>query len=137
MLDFESCQSLEKLVLDNEICGMVLRLVRGIAPREDFPALPRFEELLKEKHLLVSAHTRRYLKEEHYFPGAVIDRANLSRWQAEGSTTLLARAGREVERLLAAHQPARLSKEKKAELIQRMSAEARLFGMDKLPARQE
>ena len=29
MLDFESCQSLEKLVLDNEICGMALRLVRA------------------------------------------------------------------------------------------------------------
>jgi len=28
MLDFESCFSLEKLVLDNEICGMTLRLVR-------------------------------------------------------------------------------------------------------------
>ncbi len=29
MLDFESCQSLEKLVLDHEICGSVLRLARG------------------------------------------------------------------------------------------------------------
>ena len=36
MLDFESCQSLEKLVLDNEICGMTYRLLRGIEPREDF-----------------------------------------------------------------------------------------------------
>ena len=40
MLDFESCQSLEKLVLDDEICGMVARLRRGIEPREDFPSLP-------------------------------------------------------------------------------------------------
>ncbi len=30
MLDFESCQSLEKLVCDNEACGMALRLVRGV-----------------------------------------------------------------------------------------------------------
>ncbi|MBW2278869.1 MAG: trimethylamine methyltransferase family protein, partial [Deltaproteobacteria bacterium] len=30
MLDFESCHSLEKLVLDNEICGMMHRLLRGI-----------------------------------------------------------------------------------------------------------
>ena len=28
MLDFESCQSLEKLVVDNEICGMAQRLAR-------------------------------------------------------------------------------------------------------------
>ncbi|MCK4349866.1 MAG: trimethylamine methyltransferase family protein, partial [Candidatus Krumholzibacteria bacterium] len=33
MLDFESCQSLEKLVLDHEIAGMALRLTKGIAFR--------------------------------------------------------------------------------------------------------
>ena len=42
MLDFESCLSLEKLVVDNEICRMVHRLLEGIEPREDFPALPLF-----------------------------------------------------------------------------------------------
>ena len=88
MLDFESCQSLEKLVLDNEICGMTLRLVRGIEPREDFPARPIFEELLRDGHLLISPHTRRHLQDEHYFPGPVIDRANLSRWREDGSLTL-------------------------------------------------
>ena len=30
MLDFENCQSFEKLVIDDAICGMALRLVRGI-----------------------------------------------------------------------------------------------------------
>ncbi|UCC31371.1 MAG: trimethylamine methyltransferase family protein, partial [Phycisphaerales bacterium] len=84
MLDFESCLSLEKLVLDNEICGMALRLVKGMEPKEDFPALPRFEELLKEQHLLISKHTRRYLREENYLPGPTIDRANRSRWEQEG-----------------------------------------------------
>jgi trimethylamine--corrinoid protein Co-methyltransferase len=88
MLDFESCQSLEKLVVDNEICGMIFRMIKGIEPREDFPALPRFKELLKEKHLLISEHTLRYLREEHYFPGTVIDRANRARWLEEGGLIL-------------------------------------------------
>ena len=48
MLDFESCQSLEKLVLDNEICAKVQRLIRGIEARDDFPSRPIFEELLEE-----------------------------------------------------------------------------------------
>ena len=68
MLDFESCLSLEKLVLDNEICGMALRLVRGIEPRDDFPAQPLFEELLKERHLLISKHTRRHLRDGASLP---------------------------------------------------------------------
>ena len=46
MLDFESCLSLEKLVLDNEICGMTYRLIAGIEPKEDFPAVGLFRELL-------------------------------------------------------------------------------------------
>ena len=135
MLDFESCQSLEKLVLDNEICGMTLRLVQGIEPREDFPAQPIFEELLREQHLLISKHTRRYLRSEHYSPGRVIDRANLSRWREEGSLTLGQRAHQEVERLVGAYTPSRLTGEKKKELCTLMEKEGRRWGMEKLPAR--
>ena len=133
MLDFESCLSLEKLVLDNEICGMTLRLVRGIEPKEDFPALPRFEELLKNQHLLISKHTRRYLKEEIYVPGPVIDRANRSRWVEEGGVSLPQRAAREVERLIASYQPPELPAETRNELTTRMEHEARRYGLDHLP----
>jgi trimethylamine--corrinoid protein Co-methyltransferase len=135
MLDFESCQSLEKLVLDNEICGMALRLIRGIEPQGDFPALPLFEELVREKHLLIADHTRRYLKSEHYFPGRVIDRATRSRRQEEGSLSLGERAHQEVERLVRAYQPSRLSDDVKRELVRRMEQEARRYGMADLPAR--
>ena len=133
MLDFESCLSLEKLVVDNEICGMALRLVKGIEPKEDFPALPRFEELLKEQHLLISKHTRRYLKEEHYLPGPTIDRANRSRWEQEGGLTLGERAHAEVERYMANYQPSSLSEDIQAELTRLMNTEAARYGMDGLP----
>jgi len=133
MLDFESCFSLEKLVLDNEICGMTLRMAKGIEPRDDFPALPRFEELLKEQHLLISEHTRRYLKEEHYFPGAVIDRANRSRWLEEGGLTLGERAHREVNRRLAAYEPPNLPDDTRRALSELMKKEARRYGTDALP----
>jgi trimethylamine---corrinoid protein Co-methyltransferase len=133
MLDFESCFSLEKLVLDNEICGMALRMARGIEPREDFPALPRFEELLREKHLLIADHTRKYLRQEIHFPGPAIDRANRSRWEAEGGRTLGERAHAEVEKLLARWRPSSLPDDVKAELTDRMLSEARRWGMDSLP----
>lgn len=133
MLDFESCFSLEKLVLDNEICGMVKRMVTGIEPKEDFPALPRFEELLHEEHLLISDHTLKYLEEEIDLPGPTIDRANRSRWQEEGSRTLGERATEQVEMLVARHQPVRLADEILRELTSLMEREARRHGMDRLP----
>ncbi len=137
MLDFESCQSLEKLVLDNEICGMAFRLLRGIEPREDFPAIPIFQELLREKHLLIADHTRRHLREEITFPGPVINRANRARWLQEGRTTLRERAEREVARLVESYTPPRLPENVKSELTRMMEREARRYGMDSLPARME
>jgi len=133
MLDFESCQSLEKLVLDNEISGMVLRLIEGIQPKEDFPALPRFEELLSEKHLLISEHTRKYLKEELCLPGPVIDRANRTRWQEEGGVTLIERARREIDRLIKSYIPSRLAESTQNDLKKIMLREARRCGMTELP----
>jgi trimethylamine--corrinoid protein Co-methyltransferase len=133
MLDFESCQSLEKLVMDNEICGMTLRMARGIEPKEDFPSLPHFEELLAEKHLLISDHSRRWLRDEHYFPGSVINRANKSRWEEEGGLTMKERAALEVSRLLDEYEPSSLPADVRAEMVSLMAAEATRHGMEKLP----
>jgi trimethylamine--corrinoid protein Co-methyltransferase len=135
MIDFESCQSLEKLVLDNEICGMTYRLIEGIEPKEDFPSLPIFQELLDEQHLLVSEHTRRYLRDEHFFPGRVIDRSNRPRWLEEGALSLEKRAHQEAQKLLDSYRPSSLPPDKKNELTKLMEKEARRYGQEKLPLR--
>ncbi|MGB3094239.1 MAG: trimethylamine methyltransferase family protein, partial [Candidatus Zixiibacteriota bacterium] len=99
----------------------------------DFPSLPRFDELLKEKHLLISKHTLRYLKQEFYLPGSVIDRASRARWQEEGGKTLLERGQGEVEKLIGKYEPSRLPDDKKSELTKLMEGEARRYGMERLP----
>jgi trimethylamine--corrinoid protein Co-methyltransferase len=134
MLDFVNTFSIEKLVLDNEICGMTYRMIEGIEPRDDFPSLPRYQELLQEQHLLISKHSRRYLRKEHFFPGPVIDRASLARWQEEGSATLGERAHKEVERLIAEYQPTSIADDIKNRLTKIIEAEAERFGLGKLPA---
>jgi trimethylamine--corrinoid protein Co-methyltransferase len=133
MLDFESCQSLQKLVLDNEICAMIERLLKGIEPKEDFPAIPLFEELLREQHLLIANHTRKYLKDELSFPGNVIERANRGRWKKEGGLTLGERAIREIDRHLQNYQPTKLSESVKSDMVKLMQKEASRYGQDKLP----
>ena len=133
MLDFESCFSLEKLVVDNEICGMTMRFIRGIEPKGDFPSRPLFDELLKEGHLLVADHTRKYLREEEYFPGQVLCRANRARWEEEGSITLHERARDEVEEMVRTHQPTRIPESVRRELVKIMETEARRHGMRGLP----
>jgi len=128
MLDFESCQSLEKLVLDDEICGMVARLRRGIAPRDDFPSLALFRELLRDGQLLIAGHTRRHAGEQIRLASPVIERAPLGRWREEGASTLGARARLEVERVSAAWTPPALPDETKRALRERMLAAAAAAG---------
>jgi trimethylamine--corrinoid protein Co-methyltransferase len=135
MLDFENCQSLEKLVVDHEICLMTDRLRAGIEPREDFPSRALFEELLAEKHLLIADHTRRHLRSELTFPGPTIDRTSRARWSEEGAATLGENASREVERVIAEFTPSCLGDDEKRQLEEVMTAAAHAAGMDTLPER--
>ena len=92
-----------------------------------------FDELLKEGHLLVADHTRKYLREEEYFPGQVLCRANRARWEEEGSITLHERARDEVEEMVRTHQPTRIPESVRRELVKIMETEARRHGMRGLP----
>lgn len=134
MLDFESCQSLEKLVLDNEVCGMALRLSAGIEFRDD-PVVP--PELMREGiergSFLALAHTMRWFRKEAYFPDEVIDRHALDEWRRRGSTDALRRASERVEKILASHAPAPLDPAVEAHLRDLMASEAKRHGMSALP----
>jgi trimethylamine--corrinoid protein Co-methyltransferase len=133
MLDFESCLSLEKLVVDHEICAMVKRLVRGVEEREgDFPAIPHFQALLSEGHSLIADHTRRWIRQEVHFPEPVIDRMNRSRYVEEGSRPLDERARDQVEAHLKAA-PNLIDAGRRGRLDEVMVRAARAAGMDRLP----
>jgi trimethylamine---corrinoid protein Co-methyltransferase len=133
MLDFESCQSLEKLVLDNEICASAKRLVRGVELREgELPSRPHFLELLRDGHLIISDHTQRWIDHEVRLPGSVVDRANRARYFEEGAHTLEARARDRVTELLK-NEPKRLDDDRAGELSAIMQSAARAVGMDGLP----
>jgi trimethylamine--corrinoid protein Co-methyltransferase len=134
MLDFESCQSLEKLVLDNEVCGMALRLAAGIELRDD-PIVPLdlMREGIEGKSFLSLAHTRKWFRKEVYYPDDVIDRNALDEWQKQGSKDAARRATERVEKILATHKPEPLDPAVHAHIKDLMEAEARRFGMKALP----
>jgi len=133
MLEFESCQSLEKLVLDDELCGMALRLVRGIEPRGDRLGDDLWGDLAAGDHFLTSPATLRWLREETVFPGPAIDRQSRDRWQAAGGPAAPQRAGERVRELLARHQPAPLPDDVRRHLMEIAASDARRHGLDRLP----
>jgi len=100
MLELESCMSLEKLVVDNDICGMALRLTDGVAvAADDYPSREVFDELLSTGHLLISEHTLEHCR-EHFYP-AVFDRARREEWARRGGRDTAGRAAERVKELLA------------------------------------
>jgi trimethylamine--corrinoid protein Co-methyltransferase len=135
MLDFESCQSLEKLVLDNEVCRMALRLVNGIELRDD-PVVPLdlMREGIERKSFLSLAHTMKWFRKEVYYPDEVIDRNALDEWHKQGSKDAATRATERVEKILAAHTSEPLEPEIRAHLKDLMETEAKRFGMKTLPS---
>jgi len=130
MLDFESCQSLEKLVLDNEICGMALRMARGIQAREDRFAGDLYGDIYEGTHFLTSQETRRWFREELDQAGPVIDRDTYDAWKSQGKTSAWDRACSEVERILGSHSVEPLQDDQLKALRSVMEADARRLGVD-------
>jgi trimethylamine--corrinoid protein Co-methyltransferase len=133
MMDFESCQSLEKLVIDNEIACMAYRLIEGIRQREQPMALDVFTELAGGTDFLTLDNTLRWFRIEHSFP-RIIDRGNHQQWADAGKPTLGDRASREVGRLLSQKVARSVEKDMSDQLIAIMESHARQYGMEKLPA---
>jgi trimethylamine---corrinoid protein Co-methyltransferase len=133
MLDFENGFSLEKLVLDNELCGMALRVREGIVQRDRGSILPLMAELLQERHLLIADHTRQFLRQEIRWPSAVIDRTTDARWTQDGRPSIGARAAAEASTIHSRYVPPRVPSEVQRDLTNRMLAEARRFGAERLP----
>jgi trimethylamine--corrinoid protein Co-methyltransferase len=132
MLDLESTQSLEKLVIDNDICGHVRRLLAGVALRERPLALHLFGPGTAPQEFLTSPHTRQWHRAEQH-TSAVIDRDVYGTWLNAGGKDAFRRAREEAAGRLAAYQRPGLEPEKARELGRVMAAYARQAGCEALP----
>ena len=106
----ENCQSLEKLVIDNELCGTAYRLINGITVNETTLATELISKIGPGGHFLAEKHTRENLFKERFMPSAIIDRLSPDAWIREGSKDITQRAKEKVNKLLKEHDPAPLQK---------------------------
>ena len=133
MMDFESCFSLEKLVIDAEIVGMAKRLVRGVDDSDEPLALDVIREVGHKGQFLATKHTARRYRREDYMPSEVIDRDYRKAWFDKGALDVNARAHRRVDELIAAYQPLDLPGDVMRELEGVATSHARAAGLDQLP----
>ena len=100
MLEFESTQSIEKLLIDNEIVGMVKRFLSGI---EDY-GTPFASDILKDyekkEQLLSHQTTKKLFKTELFFPSSIINRMSYTMWKNSGEKSARKRAMDEASKLM-------------------------------------
>jgi trimethylamine--corrinoid protein Co-methyltransferase len=132
MLDFEGTQSLEKLLIDNDICGMAYRLLDGVAQRDEPLAAHLFDGIRPDTQFLTMRHTRKWYRIEHRMAN-LADRDTYDAWEAAGRTSIGDRAAEQARTMLAALPPNLPDPALQKELREIMGADARSNGGAGLP----
>jgi trimethylamine--corrinoid protein Co-methyltransferase len=112
----ENCQSLEKLVIDDELCGAAYRLIEGITVDEDTLAADVISKVGPGGHFLAERHTRDHHMKERHMPGGVIDRLSPDAWTKAGMKDATQRAREIADKTLRDHAPKPLPSESEERL---------------------
>ena len=102
LMEFALTMSCEKLVIDNEILGMVMRAVEGIRVDDDTLAFDLIKQVGPGGNFITAKHTRHFMRGEHYQP-SLSDRNSREEWEAEGSKTTWEKAAEAVQKILTSH----------------------------------
>ena len=98
-LEFCLTASYDKLVIDNEIIGMIMRAVEGIRVDEETLAFDLLKEAGPGGHFVSSRHTRRHMRSEQYRP-QLSNRENRDQWKIDGGKDASARATEKARKIL-------------------------------------
>jgi len=133
MLESESRQSLEKLVIDNEIAGMAYRLLDGINCGEKTIATHLIKKIGHMGDFISLQHTLEWFRKEQYIPSPIVDRGSGRDFERRGAKDMSEKAHELVEKLLDEYQPLHLPKEKRQEIEKIIMLEAKRHGVESLP----
>jgi trimethylamine--corrinoid protein Co-methyltransferase len=91
MLDSGNSISYEQFIIDNEILGMVLRLIRGVDVDAETLAVNTIENVGPGGNYITEEHTVNHMFSQFFYPTLAI-RMNFDRWQEKGKPTPLSNA---------------------------------------------
>jgi trimethylamine--corrinoid protein Co-methyltransferase len=100
LMEFAMTVCYEKLVIDNEILGMVMRAVEGIRVDDETLAFDLIKQVGPGGNFATARHTRHFMRTEHYLP-TLSDRDSRTDWESKGSKITWQRAGEIARQLIA------------------------------------
>jgi len=115
-LEFCLTASFDKLVIDDEIIGMVMRAVEGVRVDEESLAFDVLKKVGPGGHFVSLRHTRKHMRAEQFLP-RLSDRENRDKWEAAGSKDAWERATEMSRSVLDAPPRSVLSPEVRKEIV--------------------
>jgi trimethylamine--corrinoid protein Co-methyltransferase len=115
-LDSTMTESHPLLVLDDALCGIALRLARGIEVNDDTLALDLIKEVGWQGQYLDQVHTAQHFRQEFFF-SKLLRRDGRQTWERKGSKTALDLATERVREILGKHEPRQLEPGVEKELL--------------------
>ena len=102
MLDHGGAVSMEKMIYDNEVCGMIHRLVNGITVSDETLAVDLIKDhKFDSSGIIGSYHTFDWFRKEMFMPSKdIIGRTSYTKYVENGSREIFERAREEKGRLL-------------------------------------
>jgi len=104
MLESMRAIAYEQYVIDDEIIGMALRLLRGIQVDDETLGLEPLREVGPSGNFLSSMHTVKFMRQE-YFRQRVGDRQAREAWEKQGALDGRERARQKAKEILKTHVP--------------------------------
>lgn len=99
MLDSGNSISYEQYAIDNEIIGMVYRVLSGIRVNKDTLSLDVIEQASHVGNYVMEEHTVKHMIEEFFYPSLSV-RCNFDIWEERGHPDMLSRANDLVHNIL-------------------------------------
>ncbi len=113
--------SKESLLIDNDMCGAILRSVEGVSLFDGAIDLAMIESVATgEGHYLGTQQTLQLMTSEYRYPN-LADRQSVSDWQSAGATDIAQRAQEKVAELESQAPPEHLPKQAEAQIRQQFT----------------
>ena len=108
--------SLQMIAIANDLLGFIRAMTAGVLVNDETLALEVVNELGPTGTYISHPHTLRHYREPYY--SKLADKNNYAVWQKRGGLTMEARAAKQVDDLLAKHQPEPLPADVQARIRQ-------------------
>ncbi|MCP4424691.1 MAG: trimethylamine methyltransferase [Chloroflexi bacterium] len=111
----------EQYVIDDDINGSIMRMVRGIEVTDETLSMDVIEQVCRgEGHFLGTAQSLELMNSEYYYPHTG-DRQRRADWEADGGLDMRERARRKAKQILKTHRSEMIAAEVDAAIRERFT----------------